>query len=66
MGKRRRLPDPDRCPRCHRPGRVLDSRLRVGYRRRRHRCAPCKVYWVSYQTIIHPDDQLDSFIQTIY
>lgn len=49
-----KLRDPEICPTCHRKGRVIDSRRRVGYRRRVHRCGSCKVTWESFQSTINP------------
>lgn len=48
------LPDPERCRRCGKKGRVIDSRPRRGYRKRRHECAACDVRWNSYQSAINP------------
>ena len=59
-----KLPDPARCPKCHRRGRVVDARERKGYIRRRHRCVPCRIYWLSYQTVVHPSDQIDGLLSS--
>lgn len=63
-----KLPDPQLCPRCKRKGVVVESRMvnrlgkgkhaKVGagacYRRRRRRCAVCKLRWTSFETTINP------------
>ena len=49
-----RLPDPEDCRTCHCKGRVIDSRRRRGYRRRRHECPACGHRWSTYQTRLNP------------
>jgi hypothetical protein len=48
------LRDPETCPRCKIQGRVIDSKKRVGYRRRLYRCRTCKVTWPAFLSIINP------------
>lgn len=49
-----RLRDPEECPHCHVPGRVIRSRRAAGYRRRRHQCCACPRRWTSYQMLVNP------------
>jgi transcriptional regulator NrdR family protein len=60
-----KLPDPERCPQCRQKGAVVDSRMRVGYRRRLHRCATCKLRWPSYQYVISPKRAIDAIAASI-
>jgi hypothetical protein len=49
-----KLRDPEICPSCQKKGCVIESKKRVGYRRRVHRCGRCKVQWESFQSTINP------------
>lgn len=49
-----KLPDPQSCKRCGRRGRVVDSRMRDGYRLRRRQCGACLRRWSTYETLIDP------------
>lgn len=46
--------DPECCAKCGKKARVIESKKRIGYRRRVHRCAECKVTWNTYQSTINP------------
>lgn len=48
-----RLPCPETCPLCHVRADLIDSRLRVGFRRRRYRCGRCKRKWNTYETVLN-------------
>lgn len=49
-----KLRDPDVCPAGHRKTRIIDSKRRIGYRRRIHRCCICGLRWPSFQSLINP------------
>lgn len=48
-----KLADPQRCMKCGARGRIVDTRMRKGFRKRRRRCA-CGHKWNSYETLIDP------------
>lgn len=45
--------DPERCPACGVRGRIVESRLGHGYRKRRRQCPTCAVTWTSYESRIN-------------
>ncbi len=61
-----KLRDPHRCRHCGEPGKVIDTRVENGYRKRRRECPSCVVErldgitkpyrWNSFETIIDPRD----------
>lgn len=50
---KRAYPDPERCGQCGMRGRVVESKPRIGFRWRRHKCLRCGSRWSSYQSLIN-------------
>lgn len=48
-----KLPDPQRCLKCGGRGRIVDTRMKEGFRKRRRWCK-CGHKWNSYETLIDP------------
>jgi 5-methylcytosine-specific restriction endonuclease McrA len=49
------LLDPERCRDCGVKGQVIDSRMCIWYRRRRHRCPKCRARWSSFESLVNPN-----------
>lgn len=49
-----KLRDPEVCPHCGSRGTIIDSRKRVGYRRRVYTCRGCHVRWCAFLSVINP------------
>lgn len=48
-----KLRDPQKCVKCGARGRIVDTRLRRGFRRRRRHCV-CGHRWNTFETLIDP------------
>lgn len=53
---KKKLMDPDLCPKCRLRGKVIDSRnIGAGARRRRHKCRKkSHPRWTTWQTFVKP------------
>lgn len=49
-----KLRDPETCPNGHAKPRVIDSRKRKGFRRKRLRCRICGAEWAAYFSLLDP------------
>lgn len=49
-----KLRDPEKCPKCAGRGYVVESKRRVGYRRRVYTCRSCNIRWPAFLSLISP------------